>query len=223
MTLIIMNGGADMFCRKCGTKLSEGDSFCLSCGTKVSETHSGNEVTGAGQGLQGQVPQQSVPNYGAQFYKPEGLPKQVVRFICANAVMFIVYFLGWLKINGDVGEAIDFLGYSHKNSISPSQFFSLFAKAKGSFLGSEIPPQANILYLLIVFPAAAALAIVFALLKKNGLAKLCTIIGGIVTLIVAAGAFLLTVTGEIGLKYGVFVAVIGAIYAFIAAGGLKLE
>ncbi len=212
-----------MFCKKCGTKLSEGDLFCLSCGTKVSDTNESKEMTGAGQGFVHPIPQQSVQNTGVQSYKPEGLPKAVVRFICANAVLFIVYFLGWLKIKGDVGEAIDFLGYSSKNSISPSQFFSLFSKAKGSFLGSDMPPQANILYLLIVFPAAAALAIIFVLLKKNGLAKLCTIVSGIVTLIVVAGAFLLTVTGEIGVRYGVFVAFVAAIYAFIASGGLKLE
>lgn len=206
-----------MFCKKCGTKLSEGDLFCLSCGTKVSDTNEGKEM--AGQGFVNQVPQQSVQNIGVQSYKPEGLPKAVVRFICANAVLVITYFLGWLKIKGDLGDAIDFLGYSSKNSLSPSQFFGLFTK----FKDADMPPQANILYLLIVFPAAAALAIIFVLLKKNGLAKLCTIVSGIVTLIVVAGAFLLTVTGEIGVRYGVFVAFVAAIYAFIAAGGLKLE
>ena len=206
-----------MFCKKCGTKLSEGDLFCLSCGTKVSDTNEGKEM--AGQGFVNQVPQQSVQNIGVQSYKPEGLPKAVVRFICANAVLVITYFLGWLKIKGDLGDAIDFLGFSKKNTLSPSQFFNLFIKLKDS----EMPSQLNLLYLLIVFPAAAALAMIFVLLKKNGLAKLCTIISGIVTIIVVAGAFLLTLTGEVGIKFGVLVAFVAAIYAFIAAGGLKLE
>ncbi len=212
-----------MFCGKCGTKLSEGDAFCLSCGTKVSSTKAVSEMTDAGQGVMGQSTQPVTQYVGSQSSQSVGLSKHVIRFICANAVLFLTFFMGWLKVTGDAEEVFDFMGLGQKNSLSPSQLFSVFSKFKGSILGSEIPPQANVLYLLIVIPVAAGLAILFSLLKKNGLAKLCTVLSGIVTLLTAAAALLLTLTGEIGTRYGVFVAIISAIYAFIATGGLKLE
>lgn len=210
-----------MFCKSCGTKLSDGDSFCLSCGAKVDAAPS-NVVTGAGSGQANQFTQQSVPNTGYQTTSSVGISKNVIRFICANVVLIVTYFLGWLKIGGDAGDAIDFLGFSNYNSISPNQFFSLFRNVK-KFEFSDMPPQANIFYLLLAFPILAGLAILFALLKKNGMAKLCAILSGIITLLASIGTLLLTMTGEVGAKYGVFVALIAAIYVFIATGGLKLD
>ncbi len=199
-----------MFCKKCGTKLADGDSFCLSCGTKVTEANTGVE---ANQSLQ-QSTQQSTRNFD---YQPsrKGLSVNVIRFIIANAVVLISYFLGWWKIKGDLGKFIDIIGYSKSNSISPNLFLNMYIKSGES--------EGTLIYLLIVIPVAAGLAILFALLKKNGLAKLCTIVGGIVTLLFSAGAILLTMTGDLGLKFGVFVAIIAAIYSFIATGGLKLD
>jgi hypothetical protein len=213
-----------MYCKKCGTKLNEGDSFCLSCGTKVAEENTGAEIGGAGQGLSGQGygqrAQQSTPSYDYQAPK-QGLSTPVIRFIIANAVMFVTYFLGWLKVKGDAEEIFEYFGVSDMNSFSPRLIFKGFTLVKD--YGTDIPPAGNLFYLLIVIPVAAGLAILFALLKKNGLAKLCTIVGGIITILFAIGALLLTLTGEIGVKLGVFIAIIAAIYSFIAAGGLKLD
>lgn len=211
-----------MFCKSCGTKLSDGDSFCLSCGAKV-DADPGKVTTGTGSGQANQFTQQSVPNTGYQTTNSVGLSKNVIRFICANAVLIITYFLGWLKFSGYVGDArevMDYLNIDNLKSLSPNQVFKLFTIAKRI---DDMPGAVNIFYLLIVFPILAGMAILFALLKKNGLAKLCAILSGIITLLASAGAFLLTLTGEIGIKFGVFVAIIAAIYTFIATGGLKLE
>ena len=87
----------------------------------------------------------------------------------------------------------------------------------------ELPSGANIFYLLVIFPILAGLAILFAIIKKNGLAKLCAILSGIITLLASVGALLLSLADEVGAKFGLFIALIAAIYTFIATGGLKLE
>ena len=208
-----------MFCKSCGTKLSDGDSFCLSCGAKV-EANPGVVTRGTDSVQVNQFTQQSVPNVGYQTTNSVGLSKNVIRFICANAVLIVTYFLGWLKLGGDAGEIMGVLGISRYNSLSPNQTFKMFTMAKKI---EELPSGANIFYLLVIFPILAGLAILFAIIKKNGLAKLCAILSGIITLLASVGALLLSLADEVGAKFGLFIALIAAIYTFIATGGLKLE
>ena len=208
-----------MFCKSCGTKLSDGDSFCLSCGAKV-EANPGVVTRGTDSVQVNQFTQQSVPNVGYQTTNSVGLSKNVIRFICANAVLIVTYFLGWLKLGGDAGEIMGALGISRYNSLSPNQTFKMFTMAKKI---EELPSGANIFYLLVIFPILAGLAILFAIIKKNGLAKLCAILSGIITLLASVGALLLSLADEVGAKFGLFIALIAAIYTFIATGGLKLE
>lgn len=144
-----------------------------------------------------------------------------LNFLVVNALLIMIYFLGWLKISGsDIGflfDAADEIGFNIKNSFSPHIFVKLFNAAKDISTPSEIPEASNMLYLLLVMPVGGAFSIVLTLLKQNKFAIVITIISSIITILLIVVAFILSLTDEMATKLGVYIALVVVISAIVVS------
>lgn len=208
-----------MFCSKCGTKLSEGASFCSGCGNKVMNQQSSTGDTPVQPTEQQRIPMSS----GAVSFDGPS-----IFFICVNISLIVLFYLGWIKVAGmgveDFFELLNELDLKIRNSISPKLMLDAFKMAKKfGELGAEVPPAANVFYLLYLMPICGVGAILSVLIKKTGLAKTFSIIGSIVIALTFAVALLMAGEPEMDLHIGAFVAIVVFILLIVAVVKLKRQ
>lgn len=189
-----------MFCKFCGNKIDENSVFCNKCGEYQTEQNMKSTTI------------QRLPT-------TININPSVIKFLGANLVLIISYFVGWIKLTGEAGQIAEFLsifaGFEMK-SISPKLVIDGFSQIREliSYASESIPIQYYLLYLLIIFPIFSCIGIVYALVWKSSNAGVFSKLSATISLFCIAATWYLVVDNYISATIWLYIFTVASIYTF---------